>query len=101
MGWHLRQTHDSRAALQEIWLYLSSENLDAADRVIRAIDAAFRLTAASPYLGVAIDGVAPGHRYLVVDGYIVIYCLYEIEQVSELVLVLHGARDWRRLLKDA
>ncbi|MEX2149652.1 MAG: type II toxin-antitoxin system RelE/ParE family toxin [Steroidobacteraceae bacterium] len=46
----------------EIWLYIATDDPDAADRLLDEIDEALRLLAGAPALGRVRDDIAPGLR---------------------------------------
>lgn len=52
-------TDRARQDRLDIWLYIASENLEAADRTLNEIDRRLRLLAGAPGLGRARDDIAP------------------------------------------
>ena len=84
--------------LQELWDYIATENLDAADRVIDTLFAAFERLAAMPGLGHRREDLTDRPlRFWTVDAYLVIY---RAEQTPiEIVAVTRGGRDIQRLLR--
>ena len=87
-----RITRTSRAEedLIDIWRYIAKDNPSAADKLLDAIDAAFRRLALNPRIGRARPDFAPRLRYLPVGNYLIFYC--EVPGGIEIVRVLHGAR---------
>ena len=77
---------------------LPTENLDAADRVIDTLFAAFERLAAMPGLGHRREDLTDRPlRFWTVDAYLVIY---RAEQTPiEIVAVTRGGRDIPRLLR--
>jgi plasmid stabilization system protein ParE len=60
--------------LQELWDYIATENLDAADRVIDTLFAAFERLAAMPGLGHTREDLTDRPlRFWTVDAYLVLY----------------------------
>jgi plasmid stabilization system protein ParE len=60
--------------LQELWNYIATENLDAADRMIDTLFAAFERLAAMPGLGHRREDLTDRPlRFWTVDAYLVIY----------------------------
>ena len=60
--------------LQELWDYIATENLDAADRIIDTLFAAFERLAAMPGLGHRREDLTDRPlRFWTVDAYLVIY----------------------------
>ena len=84
--------------LQELWDYIATENLDAADRMIDTLFAAFERLAAMPGLGHRREDLTDRPlRFWTVDAYLVIY---RAERTPiEIVAVTRGGRDIPRLLR--
>jgi plasmid stabilization system protein ParE len=84
--------------LQELWDYIATENLDAADRMIDTLFAAFERLAAMPGLGHRREDLTDRPlRFWTVDTYLV---LYRAERTPiEIVAVTRGGRDIPRLLR--
>ena len=84
--------------LQELWDYIAAENLDAADRVIDMLFAAFERLAAMPGLGHTREDLTDQPlRFWTVGTYLVIY---RAERTPiEIVAVTRGGRDIPRLLR--
>lgn len=77
--------------LDEIWLYIAADNINAADGLIDAIsETAFRLARQS-LMGRARPELAENLRSFPAGRYILFYMPHA--QGIELVRVLHGARD--------
>jgi plasmid stabilization system protein ParE len=84
--------------LQELWDYIATENLDAADRVVDTLFAAFERLAAMPGLGHRREDLTDRPlRFWTVDAYLVIY---RAERTPiEIVAVTRGGRDIPHLLQ--
>jgi plasmid stabilization system protein ParE len=84
--------------LQDIWDYIATENLDAADRMIDTLFAAFEQLAALPGLGHRREDLTNRPlRFWTVEAHLVIY---RAERTSvEIVAVTRGGRDIPRLLR--
>ena len=84
--------------LQELCDYIATENLDAADRMIDTLFAAFERLAAMPGLGHRREDLTDRPlRFWTVDTYLV---LYRAERTPiEIVAVTRGGRDIPRLLR--
>ena len=80
---------------RDIWRYIAADNVDAADRLLLRIDSKLELYSENPRMGTSRDSMAPGLRSFPVGNYVVFYRI--VPEVIELVRVLHGARDLRRL----
>jgi len=79
----------------DIWDYIARDNPEAADRLLRRIDKKLELYASNPRMGRTRDNLAPGLRSFPVVPYLVFY--RATSDGIELVRVLHGARDLKRL----
>jgi toxin ParE1/3/4 len=80
----------ARNDLEEIWHYVATDNVEAADRLVAGIEARFRILADSPRMGRARDDLAPGFRYFPVENYLILYRM-EADGIG-IVRVLHAAR---------
>lgn len=92
-------TQGARRDLRELWEFIAEDNLDAADRVVADITAAFARLAQMPGLGHAREDLTarpllfwPVHSYLIV---------YRSDRKSlQIVAVVHGACDVPRILRN-
>ncbi|HTV48989.1 MAG TPA: type II toxin-antitoxin system RelE/ParE family toxin [Phycisphaerae bacterium] len=82
---------------REIWRYIARDNPDAADQLLRYMDAKLELYANKPQMGTKYEKLAPGLRGFPVGNYLLFYRI--IPDGIELVRVLHGARKLKRLIK--
>jgi toxin ParE1/3/4 len=87
----------ARSDLDEIWLYIAQDNLDAADKFIRVVVSRFPKLAAMPLIGRHREELSPRLRSFPVSRYVVFY--RPIENGIEIVRVLHGARDFPPLFE--
>jgi toxin ParE1/3/4 len=76
--------------LVDIWLYITADNPNAADRLLEEIDRKCALLAGNPLLGRARPDIAPELRYLPVGNYLILY--RALSEGIEVVRVIHGAR---------
>lgn len=85
--------------LSEICEYIAADNLKAAEAIVTRIEKNLELLAREPRLG-RIPGdeelVRMGYRYLIVADYLVFYTFEE--QTVLVHRIIHGARDYLRLL---
>jgi toxin ParE1/3/4 len=89
----------ARNDLEEIWHYIATDNVEAADRLLAGIEARFLVLADSPRMGRARDDIAAGFRYFPVQNYLI---LYRIEAAGiGIVRVLHAARLLDAFKSDA
>ncbi|MSP43293.1 MAG: type II toxin-antitoxin system RelE/ParE family toxin [Alphaproteobacteria bacterium] len=82
--------------LEELWLYIASDNLQAADWVLDDIEAQCCLIATQPGMGRLRPELAPNLRSFPVGRYIILY--QTLPDGIEIVRVLHSARDLDVLL---
>ena len=94
--------HLLRAAeddLSEIYEYIASENLKAAELILTRIEKNLQLLTRQPHLGRIPNDeelVRMGYRYVVIGDYLAFYTL---EGQTVLVhRIIHGARDYLGLL---
>ncbi|HYG36287.1 MAG TPA: type II toxin-antitoxin system RelE/ParE family toxin [Clostridia bacterium] len=86
-----RVSDAARADLEEIWLFIAQDNIEAADQFIRTIVSRFPRLACMPYLGRKREELAPRLRSIPVANYVIFYRPFE--DGVEIVRIIHGARD--------
>lgn len=93
-------TDQTRADLQGIAQYIGERNLDAALRVLDALNETFSFLAKNPEVGTARDDILKGLRIFSpprpAHNYVIAYFLKG--SGIEIATVIHGARDWPRLI---
>ena len=83
--------------LNEIWDYLATDNIQAADRVLDALEKALRCLAKNPGKGHWRDDLADRrHRFLLVYSYLIVY--RPETKPMQVIRVLHASRDIQALL---
>ena len=85
----------SRAAqgdLDEIWCYVASFDVRAADHWLDAVERRFKILAEQPEAGQSRADLASKLRFLPVGNYLIFY--RPIENGVEIARVFHGARDY-------
>jgi antitoxin ParD1/3/4/toxin ParE1/3/4 len=83
--------------LNEIWDYLATDNIKAADRVLDALEKALRGLARNPGKGHWRDDLADRrHRFLLVYSYLIVY--RPETKPMQVIRVLHASRDIQSLL---
>lgn len=87
----VHRTYTSRVDYGEIWDYIASQNLVAADRLIDRLDYTLTTLATSPQMGRKAADLAPNLRSFPVGNYLIFY--RPIKDGIELIRVLHGSRD--------
>jgi plasmid stabilization system protein ParE len=92
-------THVAKADLLKILEYLEGDNPSAVLKVVDALDDAMQLLAENPGVGHLRPDLTPQDvRFWSVFRYLVIY--RPDTKPLEIVRVLHGKRDVRRLLEE-
>jgi toxin ParE1/3/4 len=86
---------EARQDLQGIHDYIAVDDPAAALRLVERIEQLCQLLAENPLIGEACDFLAECLRMTVVGNYIVFH--RPAGDGAEIVRVVHGARDWRRL----
>jgi plasmid stabilization system protein ParE len=85
-------TASARKDITDIWEYIAADNLEAADRVLHALEASMATLAKTPGLGHWREELADKrHRFHLVYSYLIVY-RYEAKPIR-IVRVLHAARD--------
>jgi plasmid stabilization system protein ParE len=83
--------------LNDIWDYIAADNLEAADRVLGALEMAFQRLADGPGLGHYREDLADKrHRFDSVYSYLIVY-RWETNPL-QFIRILHGARDVQTLI---
>jgi antitoxin ParD1/3/4 len=92
----------AKADIFEIWSYIAEDNEDAADRVEQAIFAACAFVADSPMRGHFRPGLTTRPlRFWTLTRYPNYSVAYRPETIPlQVVAVLHGKRNIRRILKQ-
>jgi toxin ParE1/3/4 len=91
----IRRTATSRKDYAAIWDYVAADNPDAADALLRSFDAALQMLSDHPHAGPRRPELRPRLRSFPVGNYLIIY--RPMRGGVELLRVLHGARDVRRV----
>ena len=92
-----RISAEARSDLDEIWDYITADNSEAADRLLRLLVSKIRTLASVPEMGRKRDELSPGLRSFAVGNYVIIY--RRNQDGIEIVRVLHGARDFPPLFE--
>lgn len=77
--------------IEEIWNYIASDDLPAADRWLDHLDESFQLLATHPSMGRAREELAAGVRSFPFGRYVIFYA--QVERAIDVIRVLHSARD--------
>ena len=90
-------SHQAAQDIEDIWNYLAQENLEAADNILDKLRERFVLLTKFPELGRVRPDLAPSVRGFPVGNYIIFY--RPLEPGIEIVRVLHGSRNLRRIFQ--
>jgi toxin ParE1/3/4 len=90
----IRRSKLSESDYREIWHYIAADNPDAADALLRKIDAKLDLYAANPMMGTDRSRLGRGLRSFPVGNYLVFYRM--TPDGIDLARVLHGAQKLKR-----
>ena len=83
--------------LSDIWDFIASDNVEAAERVLVAIERAIHKLSKSPRLGHWREELADKrHRFLLVYSYLIVY--RPETKPLQVIRVLHAARDVQSIL---
>lgn len=83
--------------LNEIWDYVASDSITAADRVLMALEKALYGLAKNPGKGHRREDLADGrHRFFLVYSYLIVYRAET--KPMQVIRVLHASRDVQTLL---
>ena len=91
-------TPQAQAELDDIFDYIADDDPDAARRMSRRFDDAFRLLARNPKLGRDHSRLLLHARSFTLGSYLIFYS--PTEDTVEILRVIHGARDVERLLHN-
>jgi len=91
------KTPEAELDLLEIAAYIDADNPVAAERLLDTFQEKFRLLSEFPGLGPRRDELVPSLRSFPVRSYIIFYL--PLADGIEVVRVLHGARDMRRIFR--
>ena len=83
--------------VSDIWEYIASDSLVAADRVVAALEKAMFNLAAAPGIGHLREELADRrHRFFLVYSYLIVY-RFDTTPL-QVIRVLHAARDMQSIL---
>ena len=93
------RSDQSEQDVYEMGVFIALDNPDAASRLVDRFDEALKMLAENPLAGRVREELAPDVRSFPVGNYLLFY--RPTQNGVELIRVLHGARDLRRLFKRA
>ncbi len=86
-----RSAHAAQRDLDEVFCYIGTFNVRAAEHWLDTVERQFQVLAKQPHAGQARPDLAPKLRFLTVGNYLIFY--RPIENGVEIARVIHGARD--------
>jgi plasmid stabilization system protein ParE len=90
-------TPSAKRDVNDIWDYIANDNIEAADRVLEALESAMVKLAKSPGVGHWREELTDKrHRFFLVYSYLIVY-RHEAKPL-QIVRVLHAARDVQSIL---
>jgi toxin ParE1/3/4 len=95
----LKVTATAQRDLLEIWSFIEPDNANAADKLLTTITKQLDKLLRFPELGRQRNELVPPLRSIAVKNYVIFYQL--TDKYVEIVRVLHGARDIKRIFADA
>jgi plasmid stabilization system protein ParE len=94
---HYLLTPSAKRDINDIWDYIADDSIEAADRVLDALESAMIKLSKSPSIGHWRAELADKrHRFLLVYSYLIVY-RHEAKPLR-IVRVLHAARDVQSIL---
>ena len=92
----VRLTEQAESDVFEIWEYIASDNITAADKLVDRFTQTYQKLARNPRMGVKQDHYQPGLRCFPVGRYVIFYRVSD--DAVEVYRVLHGSRRLEDLL---
>ena len=90
-------TKAAKQDVNDIWDYIANDNIEAADRVLDALESAMVKLAKNPGVGHWREELTDKkHRFFLVCSYLIVY-RHEAKPL-QIVRVLHAARDVQSIL---
>jgi toxin ParE1/3/4 len=86
----LFRTAQAAEDLIDIWLYIASDNLATADKILSRFENVFEILTEQPEFGAARPDIAPELRHFPVGKYLVLYRI--IDNGVEIVRVVQGSQ---------
>jgi len=90
-------TPRAKQDIEDIWYYIADEDIENADKVLDALEAAMVKLAKNPGIGHWREELADKrHRFFLVYSYLIVY-RHETKPL-QIIRVLHAARDIQSIL---
>ncbi len=90
-------TQRAKQDVNEIWDYIATDNIEAADRVLDALDRAIVKLAKTPGIGHWREELTgKRHRFFLVHSYLIVY--RPETKPLQIIRILHASRDLQNTL---
>ena len=90
-------TPSAEQDVSDVWDYIAGDSIEAADRVLEALERALHKLAKNPGIGHSREELADRrHRFFPVHSYLIVY-RFETKPL-QVLRVLHAARDVQSIL---
>jgi toxin ParE1/3/4 len=93
----VRRTKRANDDLIAIWRHIALDNANAATAQLSELERKFRLLPFFPRIGRKREDIRKGLRMFSCDAYVILY--REVAGSVEIVRVVHGARDLRKVYR--
>lgn len=96
----IKYTYEAIANIEEIFVYISSDNVSSAYKVKNSLKGAIEKLREFPNSGILSKDKAlsrKGYRYLIVGDYLIFYVI--LKSYIEIRYVVHGAMNYKKLIK--
>ena len=102
-SFHLKFTAAAYDDLEQIYSYISKKLLaeTAADNLLEKIESSIMRLKKFPYSGSLVSDEPlrkRGYRKLIIDNYIVIYLVNEMDKQTVIMRILYGAQNYQNIL---
>ena len=102
-SFHLKFTAAAYDDLEQIYSYISKKLLAeaAADNLLEKIESSIMRLKKFPYSGSLVSDEPlrkRGYRKLIIDNYIVIYLVNEMDKQTVIMRILYGAQNYQNIL---
>jgi toxin ParE1/3/4 len=84
--------------LENIWSYVASNNIAAADNLFDKLREKFAKLAKFPQMGQGCDYLAASLRSFTVGSYLIFYRI--LDEGIEIVRIIHGSQDIEQIFKE-
>ena len=91
------RSQSARRDAAEIWHYIATDNIKAADDLLQEIDATLHLLAGMPGIGTPRNEIQRGLRAYPVKSYLIMY--RPVKHGIFVSRIVHGARDLPQLFE--